>query len=88
MPKRQSAADMPRDKRYKLYKMIFVKLCAAVTKNLWSFIALRLDFKLICARYSLTERWQSGRMHRTRNAAWAQVHRGFKSLPLRHIFNI
>ena len=30
------------------------------------------------------ERWQSGLMHRTRNAAWVQVHRGFESLPLRH----
>jgi hypothetical protein len=29
------------------------------------------------------ERWQSGRMHRTRNAAWVQAHRGFESLPLR-----
>src|SRR5690606_37036254 len=30
------------------------------------------------------ERWQSGRMHRTRNAACSQGHRGFESLPLRH----
>lgn len=29
------------------------------------------------------ERWQSGRMHRTRNAACSQGHRGFESLPLR-----
>lgn len=29
------------------------------------------------------ERWQSGRMHRTRNAAYGQPYRGFKSLPLR-----
>ena len=34
------------------------------------------------------ERWQSGRMHRTRNAAYGQPYRGFESLPLRHkIFN-
>jgi hypothetical protein len=30
------------------------------------------------------ERWQSGRMHRTRNAAYGQPYRGFESLPLRH----
>lgn len=30
------------------------------------------------------ERWQSGRMHRTRNAAYLQGYRGFKSHPLRH----
>src|SRR3954468_21466046 len=30
------------------------------------------------------ERWQSGRMHRTRNAAYSQGYRGFESLPLRH----
>jgi hypothetical protein len=30
------------------------------------------------------ERWQSGRSHRTRNAEYAQVYRGFESLPLRH----
>jgi hypothetical protein len=29
------------------------------------------------------ERWQSGRSHRTRNAEYAQVYRGFESLPLR-----
>ena len=34
--------------------------------------------------FHLAERWQSGRMHRTRNAAWGQLHRGFESLPLRH----
>ena len=34
--------------------------------------------------HPLPERWQSGRMHRTRNAAWVQAHRGFESLPLRH----
>jgi hypothetical protein len=32
----------------------------------------------------LAERWQSGRMHRTRNAAYGQPYRGFESLPLRH----
>ena len=26
-------------------------------------------------------------MHRTRNAAWVQAHRGFESLPLRHNIN-
>ncbi len=31
------------------------------------------------------ERWQSGRSHRTRNAAYGQPYRGFKSLPLRHL---
>src|SRR6266852_4387136 len=31
------------------------------------------------------ERWQSGRMHRTRNAAYGQPYRGFESLPLRQI---
>jgi uncharacterized protein YdeI (YjbR/CyaY-like superfamily) len=31
----------------------------------------------------LPERWQSGRSHRTRNAAYGQPYRGFKSLPLR-----
>ena len=30
------------------------------------------------------ERWLRGRKHRTRNAAWAQAHRGFESHPLRH----
>src|SRR5690606_16209459 len=40
------------------------------------------------ARHDLAERWQSGRMHRTRNAAWGQLHRGFESLPLRHTFHI
>src|ERR1700682_6243858 len=30
------------------------------------------------------ERWQSGRSHRTRNAAYGQPYRGFESLPLRH----
>ncbi len=30
-----------------------------------------------------SERWQSGRMHRTRNAAYGQPYRGFESLPLR-----
>ncbi len=30
------------------------------------------------------ERWQSGRMHRTRNAAYLQGYRGFESHPLRH----
>ena len=34
---------------------------------------------------TLAERWLSGRKHRTRNAAWAQAHRGFESHPLRHI---
>jgi hypothetical protein len=29
------------------------------------------------------ERWQSGRSRRTRNAEYAQVYRGFESLPLR-----
>ena len=29
------------------------------------------------------ERWQSGRMHRTRNAAYGQPYRGFESPPLR-----
>ena len=33
---------------------------------------------------STAERWQSGRLHRTRNAAYSQGYRGFKSLPLRH----
>ena len=32
------------------------------------------------------ERWQSGRMHRTRNAAYSQGYRGFESLPLRQPF--
>lgn len=31
------------------------------------------------------ERWQSGRMHRTRNAAYSQGYRGFESPPLRHL---
>ena len=30
------------------------------------------------------ERWQSGRMRRTRNAVYGQPYRGFESLPLRH----
>jgi hypothetical protein len=34
-----------------------------------------------------TERWQSGRMHRTRNAAYGQPYRGFESLPLRQFPN-
>jgi hypothetical protein len=29
------------------------------------------------------ERWQSGRMHRTRNAAYPRGYPGFESLPLR-----
>ena len=33
------------------------------------------------------ERWQSGRSHRTRNAAYMQVYRGFESPPLRHSTN-
>jgi hypothetical protein len=33
---------------------------------------------------SLAERWQSGRMRRTRNAKYGQPYRGFESLPLRH----
>ena len=32
---------------------------------------------------NVMERWQSGRSHRTRNAAYGQPYRGFKSLPLR-----
>ncbi len=32
----------------------------------------------------VTERWQSGRMYRTRNAACLEGHRGFESHPLRH----
>ena len=32
---------------------------------------------------SLAERWQSGRMRRTRNAKYGQPYRGFESLPLR-----
>ena len=32
----------------------------------------------------LTERWQSGRSRRTRNAEYGQPYRGFESLPLRH----
>ena len=31
-----------------------------------------------------TERWQSGRSRRTRNAEYGQPYRGFESLPLRH----
>lgn len=34
-------------------------------------------------RRALAERWQSGRMHRTRNAAYGQPYRGFESPPLR-----
>jgi hypothetical protein len=34
--------------------------------------------------FAPTERWQSGRSHRTRNAAYGQPYRGFESLPLRH----
>src|SRR5436190_17925009 len=33
--------------------------------------------------YNGLERWQSGRSHRTRNAAYGQPYRGFESLPLR-----
>ncbi len=33
---------------------------------------------------SLAERWQSGRMRRSRKPLWVQAHRGFESLPLRH----
>src|SRR5437870_5566393 len=36
------------------------------------------------APHAATERWQSGRSHRTRNAAYGQPYRGFESLPLRH----
>ena len=36
--------------------------------------------------FAPTERWQSGRSHRTRNAAYGQPYRGFESLPLRHIY--
>ena len=32
-----------------------------------------------------TERWQSGRSRRTRNAEYGQPYRGFESLPLRHL---
>jgi hypothetical protein len=32
-----------------------------------------------------TERWQSGRSRRTRNAEYGQPYRGFESLPLRQI---
>jgi hypothetical protein len=31
-----------------------------------------------------SERWQSGRLYRTRNAAYGQPYRGFESHPLRH----
>jgi hypothetical protein len=45
----------------------------------------RHRFGLICRPLHLgLERWQSGRMHRTRNAAYGQPYRGFESLPLRH----
>src|SRR5260370_6102822 len=37
--------------------------------------------KIICINGM--ERWQSGRSHRTRNAAYGQPYRGFESLPLR-----
>src|SRR4051794_22451114 len=36
------------------------------------------------ARATPTERWLSGRKHRTRNAAYGQPYRGFESHPLRH----
>src|SRR3954468_24201720 len=48
---------------------------------------LRLDTYRLTAGASplaAAERWQSGRMHRTRNAAYGQPYRGFESLPLRH----
>src|SRR5262245_15042479 len=32
-----------------------------------------------------TDRWLSGRKHRTRNAAYGQLYRGFESLPVRHL---
>ena len=32
-----------------------------------------------------TERWQSGRMHRTRNPELPKGNRGFESHPLRHV---
>ena len=38
--------------------------------------ALRID--------RVPERWQSGRLYRTRNAAYGQPYRGFESHPLRH----
>ena len=36
------------------------------------------------SRFVPPERWQSGRMRRTRNAKYGQPYRGFESLPLRH----
>ena len=38
--------------------------------------------------FRLTERWLSGRKHRTRNAAYGQPYRGFESHPLRHLVNL
>ena len=35
--------------------------------------------------FASAERWLSGRKHRTRNATYGQLYRGFESLPLRHI---
>src|SRR5437868_6257363 len=40
------------------------------------------------ARATPTERWLSGRKHRTRNAAYGQPYRGFESHPLRHLVNL
>ena len=51
---------------------IFCKKCKKV-------IDLLLQQK---KEYSM-ERWLSGWRHRSRKAAWAQAHRGFKSLPFR-----
>ena len=44
------------------------------------------EYALKRSRPRLPERWQSGRSHRTRNAAYGQPYRGFESLPLRHFW--
>ena len=44
-------------------------------------IELPIDFNRM-------ERWQSGRSHRTRNAAYGQPYRGFESLPLRQSIHV
>ena len=54
---------------------------AAIDRH-WLFIVLHPG---TIERRASPERWQSGRMHRTRNAAYGQPYRGFESLPLRQM---
>lgn len=56
------------------------------TANPWvSGAVLDRDRPLAILARHFMERWQSGRMRRTRNAVYGQPYRGFESHPLRHV---